>query len=61
MQSSRQVGALAGARTVVTGVSAGIGAEIGVSQMQVSRRLRAILNQLQLALTPWAETGDRAG
>ncbi len=31
MQSSRQVGALAGARAVVTGVSAGIGAEIAVA------------------------------
>jgi len=31
MQSSRQVGALAGMRAVVTGVSAGIGAEIAVA------------------------------
>jgi NAD(P)-dependent dehydrogenase (short-subunit alcohol dehydrogenase family) len=31
MQSSRQVGALSGARVVVTGVSAGIGAEIAVA------------------------------
>ncbi|GAA1594489.1 MULTISPECIES: sigma-70 family RNA polymerase sigma factor [Kribbella] len=39
-----------------------IGAEIGVSQMQVSRRLRAILNQLQLALSPWTtDTSERAG